>query len=105
MKTLRPPHRGAARPLSSMPIPGMNGSPVPFLRCTGKWRRCFMGGPEWTLVVILGPVVLGLALVYAILRNRKRTPADAAGTDRATHELSEEDERQEGIGRAWGRER
>ena len=54
-----------------------------------------MGGPEWTLVVILGPVLLGLALVYAILRNRKRTPADEARTERATHELYEEEERKE----------
>ena len=44
----------------------------------------------WGFVVIAGPIILGLALLYALLRNR----ADRSGIDRteaATRELYREE--------------
>lgn len=54
-----------------------------------------MGGPEWTLVVIVGPILLGLALIFAMIRNRRRTPRDEARTEEATHRLYEEESRRD----------
>jgi NhaP-type Na+/H+ or K+/H+ antiporter len=48
-----------------------------------------------TLMEILGPVVLGLALVYAIARVRRRSRAERAYTDEATRRLYREGDRQE----------
>ena len=48
-----------------------------------------------TLMEILGPVLLGLALVYAIVRMRHRSSAARAYTDDATRRLYREGNRQE----------
>jgi hypothetical protein len=48
-----------------------------------------------TLMEILGPVLLGLALVYAIVRMRHRSRAERAYTDDATRRLYREGNRQE----------
>ena len=48
-----------------------------------------------TLMEIFGPIVLGLALVYAIVRMRGRSRAERAYTDDATRRLYREGDRQE----------
>ncbi|MEH3035199.1 MAG: hypothetical protein PGN23_01705 [Sphingomonas adhaesiva] len=48
-----------------------------------------VGDGLWSFVVIAGPIILGLALLYAILRNR-RTREQEARTEQATHELYRE---------------
>lgn len=44
-------------------------------------------GGLWGLVTIVGPVLLGAAMVYALLVYRKRKPATKNLTDQATREL------------------
>jgi hypothetical protein len=41
----------------------------------------------------IGAVILGLALAYGIMRNRRRTITDKRVTDRATRSLYAEEER------------
>ena len=49
-----------------------------------------MGG-LWALVTILGPILLGLALLYAILRNRTRAGRRGIGhTERATRQTHQQ---------------
>lgn len=50
----------------------------------------------WALMTIVGPILLGGVLLWAILRNRQqRTPQSEARTERATHELYDEMERED----------
>ncbi|OJY68569.1 MAG: hypothetical protein BGP16_04785 [Sphingobium sp. 66-54] len=50
-----------------------------------------MNGTLWTIVTIGGPILLGLALLYAILSNRfRRNKAPREVTERAAKELHEE---------------
>ena len=44
------------------------------------------GDGLWSFVVIAGPIILVVALLFAILRNR-RTPREEARTEQATREL------------------
>ncbi len=44
------------------------------------------GDGLWSFVVIAGPIVLVVALLFAMLRNR-RTPRQEAQTEQATREL------------------
>jgi hypothetical protein len=46
----------------------------------------------WLLVVMLGPVLLGGAILYAIIRQRRLRPDEARCSDAATRELYEDDE-------------
>ena len=49
-----------------------------------------MGG-LWALVTILGPILLGLALLYAILRNRARASRrEIDRTERATRRVHQQ---------------
>ena len=48
-----------------------------------------------TLMEILGPILLGLALVYGIVRMRRRSRTERAHTDEATRRLYREGARQE----------
>jgi hypothetical protein len=51
-------------------------------------------GPEVPVALWwIGAAVLGLVIVYAIMRNRTRTPADKNLTDRATKDLYAREER------------
>ena len=50
-------------------------------------------GSLWTLITIVGPILLILALVWAVARNRK-TRVSEAETERATHDLNEEIDRE-----------
>ena len=49
----------------------------------------FSGG-LYGVVTIVGPILLLAALAFAMLRNRKRTPADRRRTEQATRELREQ---------------
>jgi cbb3-type cytochrome oxidase subunit 3 len=51
-------------------------------------------GSLWTLITIVGPILLILALAWALLRNRKRTRVSEADTERATHDLNDEIDRE-----------
>ena len=48
-----------------------------------------------TLMEIVGPVLLGIALAYAIIRVRRRSRAERSYTDEATRRLYREADRQE----------
>jgi hypothetical protein len=46
----------------------------------------------WTLVTILGPVILLSVMIWAFMRNRK-SKIDPEVTERATHDLYKEEQR------------
>ena len=48
----------------------------------------------WAFVVLGGMVILGLAIFYAEMRNKTRTPTEKAVTEVATHRLYEKEERE-----------
>lgn len=52
----------------------------------------------WGVMTIVGPILLGLALIYAILANRRRSAADRRRTEEATRELYREEDRAEKAG-------
>ena len=47
------------------------------------------GGFSWTLLTILGPILLFVVLLWAVLRNRKAKPGEIERTERATHDQLE----------------
>ena len=49
------------------------------------------GGFNWTLLTIVGPALLAVVILWALLRNRG-SRADRDRTDQATHRLYEEEE-------------
>jgi hypothetical protein len=54
-----------------------------------------MTGWLWTLITILGPLLLIGAIVWATLRNRNARPGEIARAERGARELREEIERDE----------
>jgi len=50
------------------------------------------GGFNWTLLTIMGPIVLAVVILWAIRRNRDTSQASKDETERATHRLYEEEE-------------
>lgn len=52
-----------------------------------------LGGASWAIILIVGPLILAGALLWALLRNRRRGPADEARTEQATRELYREENR------------
>ena len=45
-------------------------------------------GSLWSLATIIGPFLLAAAILWALMRNRKRhAPEDIARTEAATHRL------------------
>jgi len=52
-----------------------------------------MGGPEWMLVVVGGPILLAAAFIWALLNNRRRSAAQKARTEDATRELYRQEDR------------
>ncbi len=50
------------------------------------------GGFSWSLLTILGPILIFIVLLWAVLRNRKPKPGDIERTERATHELYREED-------------
>ena len=50
------------------------------------------GGGSWGIITIVGPILLALVLLWALLRNRKRSrPTDIDRTERATRDLYREE--------------
>lgn len=43
-------------------------------------------GGFWSLLTILGPLVLGIAILWAILKNRKAPQRDIERTEHAAHD-------------------
>ena len=50
------------------------------------------GGAGWALQTIIGAALLVAVLLWAVLRNRKSTPAERDRTERATKDLYREEE-------------
>ena len=51
------------------------------------------GGFNWSLLIIVGPIVLLAVIAWAMLRNRRSPGADAR-TEAATHNLYDQEERE-----------
>jgi hypothetical protein len=50
------------------------------------------GAFSWSLLTIVGPILLFLVLLWAVLRNRKPKQEDIERTERATKELYREED-------------
>ncbi len=50
-----------------------------------------LGGLNWSIITIVGPLLLALVLAWAFLRNRKDR-ADTHGPDAATRRVYDEEE-------------
>ncbi len=50
----------------------------------------------WGIMTILGPILLGIALIWAIRHNRG-TPAEEARTEAATKRMYDEQAREDGM--------
>ena len=53
-----------------------------------------MPGTFWGMMTIIGPILLAIALGWALLHNR-RTRSENAGTERATRELYDQADRED----------
>ena len=53
-----------------------------------------MSGTLWGLMTILGPILLGLGLLWVMMHNRQ-TPKEKERTERATRENYEESDRED----------
>ena len=52
------------------------------------------GGSLWSVLTIVGPLLLGAVLLWALLRNRAHSsPAEIERTEQATRELYQEEDR------------
>jgi hypothetical protein len=51
-----------------------------------------LGGLNWSIITIVGPLILAVVLLWVFLRNRK-DPGDPERTERATHDVYDEEER------------
>ena len=50
------------------------------------------GGGSWGIITIVGPILLALVLIWALLRNRKKSrPSDINRTEQATRDLYREE--------------
>ena len=50
------------------------------------------GGFDWTLLTIIGPALLAVVILWALLRNRGASKASKDRTEQATHTLYEQEE-------------
>ena len=50
------------------------------------------GGFNWSLLTIVGPALLAVVILWALLRNRKTSRAERDRTEQATHDLYREEE-------------
>ena len=50
------------------------------------------GGFNWAILNIVGPLLLLVALAWALLRNRKSKPKDIERTEAATRDLYREED-------------
>lgn len=52
-----------------------------------------LAGLEWGILTILGPILIIIVVIWAIMRNRKADrPGSVERTEAATHELYDEEE-------------
>jgi hypothetical protein len=51
-----------------------------------------LGGLNWSIITIVGPLILVVVLVWAVFRN-KSEKADPERTERATHDVYDEEEK------------
>jgi hypothetical protein len=51
-----------------------------------------LGGLSWSLLTIVGPILLFAVILWATLKNRKSTPEEIERTEAATHELYQEED-------------
>ncbi|PTQ10957.1 hypothetical protein CLG96_11335 [Sphingomonas oleivorans] len=49
----------------------------------------------WSLITIIGPILLAVALIWAVIANRNRSPAQRERTERGTAELYDRIDREE----------
>jgi hypothetical protein len=57
-------------------------------------RKGAMTNFLWLLLVVGGPVVIAIAIVYAFTRSRRLTPEERAAQERGTEELYRSDRRE-----------
>ena len=50
------------------------------------------GGFSWSLLTIVGPILLFIVILWAVLRNRRAKPEDIERTEQATRELYKEED-------------
>jgi len=50
------------------------------------------GGLSWGLITIVAPILLAVAILWAILRNRKTNRRDFERTEQATRDLYKEED-------------
>jgi hypothetical protein len=48
-------------------------------------------------VAAIGGIILAIVLLWAVLRNRQRTPAEVQGTEEATRRLHQQMDRQDKV--------
>ena len=46
-----------------------------------EWRQIIDGAQIWSLAIIGGPIILGLALAYAMMQRRRRNAPDRAAPE------------------------
>jgi hypothetical protein len=51
-----------------------------------------LSGLSWALMNIVGPLILAAVLLWAMLRNRKASPAEIERTEQATRSLYREED-------------
>jgi hypothetical protein len=51
-----------------------------------------LAGFNWSIMTIVGPLILAAVLLWALMRNRK-DPIDPDRTERATHDVYDEEEK------------
>lgn len=66
--------------------PAPRFQPVPRIGERGSAMDSPSGG-FWSIITIVGPIVLAAVLLWALLRNRKTTPREDDRTDRATRDV------------------
>ncbi len=50
------------------------------------------GALSWSLLTIVGPILIFVVVLWAVLRNRKAKPEEMERTERATRELYREED-------------
>jgi hypothetical protein len=50
------------------------------------------GALSWSLLTIVGPLLIFIVVLWAVLKNRKSKPEDIERTERATRELYREED-------------
>ena len=55
-------------------------------------RTMDLGGLNWSIMTIVGPLLLAGVILWALLRNRRATRSDIDRTERATREPYKEED-------------